>query len=241
MKHMHSSGMQLMTSIATGPVVGLLAGSLLIAGSAATALGAFVFTVDPSQSSVSLSGSALGTSLTAQGAGSLTTQYEGGLLVDVGSTAIQFPGQSLVVALDSGNWQPLSDGSVGSAPANYGATFNCFFTSGVAAARDIQVDVTSGALPLVNGAFDTQGITVSVPAAAPSVVAYRVEGSINDSGAVALAGESATGQVAQGSLVTVGSQLVLTIPINYTFVYSVLSANDTALTLTGQVLATSNL
>ncbi len=208
--------MRLTKSFTRGPVVGLLAGSLWIAGSGLTALGASVFTVDSSQSRVSISGSVLGTPLYAQGSGSLTTQYGGTLLADVGANAIQFTGQSQVVAFDSGSWH-------------------------VAAARDLQVDVTSGALALVNGQFDTQGISVFIPAGAPSSLAYRVQGGINESGAVSLAGESASGQVAQGSLVTMGSLQVLTIPIHYSFYFSLASPNDTTVTLTGQVVATRSL
>ncbi len=243
MKHMknHMKSVNLESTKSSAPGVGLLAGFLMIAGSGLTALGASVFTVDSSQSRVSISGSVLGTPLYAQGSGSLTTEYGGTLLADVGANAIQFSGQSQVAAFDSGSWQPLSDGSGGSEPANYGVAASYFLTTAVAAARDLQVDVTSGALALVNGKFDTQGITVSIPAGAPSSLAYRVQGGINESGAVSLAGESAGGQVAQGSLVTVGSLQVLTIPIHYSFYFSLASPNDSTVTLTGQVVATRSL
>ena len=216
---------QLTRPFAQGRVVGLLAGSLWIAGSGLTARGADVFTVDTGQSRVSISGTVMGARIQAQGSGSLTAQYGGTLLADASGNTIRFPGQSQVVAIDSGTWQPLSDGSAGSEPANYGGTASYFSAAGVAAARDLRVDVSSGALALVNGRFDTEGITVSIPDEAASSLAYRVQGAINKSGAVSLAGGRASGQVAQGSVITAGGLQVLTIPIHYSFDFSLVSPN----------------
>jgi hypothetical protein len=226
---------------AMGRVVGLLAGSLWIAGMGQTALGAYVFTVDSSQSRVSISGNVMGAPIHAQASGSLTAHYGGTLVAEVSGNTILFPGESQVVAMDSGSWEPQSDGSAGSESANYGGTASLFATTGVAAVRDVEGDVTSGALALVNGRFDTHGITVSIPGGAPSSIAYRVRGGFNESGAVALGGQSASGQSAQGSLMTAGDQQVLTIPINYRFYFSLASPNDTTVDLTGQVVAIRNL
>lgn len=240
---MNAVSMQLMKrkSFSTGRVVGLLAGSLWIAGVTLTARAVDVFTVDPSQSYVSVSGSVVGNALEPQGAGSLTTHCQGSLLVEVGANAIQFPGQSQVVALDSGNWEPLADGSDGGAPANFGGAASFFLTDGVAAARHVQADMASGSIVLVNGQFDTAGITFLIPAGAGSSLAYRVTGAIDDSGAITLDGQSATGQVAQGSIATVGGQAVLTLPIRYTFKFSLVSNDDTTVNLTGQLVATRSL
>src|SRR5947207_11390717 len=224
---MKSADMPLAKPFALGRVLGLLAGSLWIAGAGQTALGAYVFTLDSSQSRVSISGNVMGAPIHAQGSGSLTAQYGGALLAEVSGDALLFPGQSEVVAIDSGSWEPQPDGSAGSESANYGGTASYFATTGVAAVRDLDVDVTSDALALVNGRFDTEGITVSIPGGAPSSMAYRVQGAFNESGAVALGGQSASGQSAQGSLTTVGNQQVLTIPINYRFYFSLASPDDT--------------
>ncbi len=238
---MNTSIRQLRKLLPTLPTTVVLAGALLITGSGLTAFGTDTFTVVPSESSVSISGSVLGAPITAQGPGSLTAQYSGSVLVNVGNGVIQFPGQSQVIAVDSGSWQPLSDGSAGSASANYGATASYSFGTGVAAARDIVADLTSGTVGLVNGQFDTQGITCTIPDTAVSSAAYRLQGFINTSGTVSLAGNSATGETAQGSLVTVGNVQILTIPINYTFYFSLVSTNDTVITLTGQLVATHTL
>jgi hypothetical protein len=68
-----------------------------------------------------------------------------------------------------------------------------------------------------------------------------VQGAIDASGSLALAGEGAGGLIARGSLMTVGSQQIMTIPINYRFVFSLVSENDTIVNLTGQVVATRSL
>jgi len=231
---------QFSTPITPGPMSGLLAGVLWLAGWAPTALGADVFTVNTTQSYVSISGRVLGQPLHEQRAGSLTTRYSGTLIAEVGSDTIQFPGQSQVVAMDNGSWEPLSDGSEGSESANYGGTASYFLTTGVAALRQVQLDVTSGVVAVANGQFDTEPLTFSIPGDAGCSLAYRVEGAYNDSGVTSLDGKSATGQQTMARLTTEGSQQVLTIPINYTMYFSLLNNNDTTVTLTGQLVATQS-
>ena len=182
----------------------------------------------------------MGAPIHEQGSGSLTAQYRGTLVVEVSGNTLLFPGQSEVVAIDSGNWEPQSDGSAGSESANYGGTASQFGTTGVAAVRDVVMDVASDELTLVNGRFNTEGITVFIPDGASSSIAYRVRGAFNESGVVALEG-SGSGQSAQGSLMDVGHQQVLTIPINCRFLFSLVSNNDTIVNLTGQVVAIRNL
>ena len=218
-------------------IIGLWAGSAFPGGPVLPAVGADVFTVDTSQSRVTVSGSVSGSTLQEQGPGSLTTQFGGSLLVAISGNTIQFPGQSQVVALNSGSWEPRADGSDGSEPANYGGKASHFLARGVAAIRHAQVDVTSGTVPLVDGRFGTQAITFSIPIGAPSSLAYQTEGAFDSSGAVPLGGRSATGQQSEGSLTVVGGQQVLTIPINYRVYFSLLSENDTVVYLNGQLVA----
>jgi hypothetical protein len=236
-----SISMQLTKPLKINPVVGLLAVSIWIAGSGLTALGADVFILDTSQSYVSISGNVVGSPIREQGPGSLTAHYGGTLLAEVSADTIQFPGQSQMVAFNSGSWQPLADGGDGSEPANYGGTATAFFTTGVAAIREMRADVTSGVVAITDGRFDTQGLTFFIPADAPSSLSYRLRGLYNSSGVESLRGESATGQEAQASLTTAGDQQVLAIPINYTFYYSLVAQNDSAVTLRGQLVATRSL
>src|SRR5439155_4649572 len=92
------------------------------------------------------------------------------------------PGPKQVVAVNSGSWQPLADGSDGSEPANYGGTATAFLTTGVAAVREARVDVTSGALAISDGRFDTQGLTFTIPSGASTSLSYRLRGANNSSG-----------------------------------------------------------
>src|ERR1043166_6537110 len=104
---MKLKSMQSTTSFPRGFALGLVAGACWLAAPALTAVGAEVFTVDSTQSTVSISGTVAGQTLHEQGAGSLTTHYQGTLVADVGVDTIQFPGQSQVVAINNGSWQPL--------------------------------------------------------------------------------------------------------------------------------------
>ena len=77
-----------------------------------------VFTIDPNQSSLTITGSISGTSFVQQGPGSLTTKYDGTIQATQTAGTIQFTGLSLITAQTNGSWQPLTNGSLGSAPAN---------------------------------------------------------------------------------------------------------------------------
>src|SRR5687767_8362872 len=83
-----------------------------------------VFTIDPDQSSIAISGSvrtSVGSSqIEAQGPGSLTTSYSGTIRTERGNNTVQFLSGSSIDASISGNWRPLSTGAAGSAAADYG-------------------------------------------------------------------------------------------------------------------------
>src|ERR1039457_250781 len=91
---------------------------------ALTTTTADVFTLDTNQSSLTVSGTVQGAAIAQQAPGSLTTKYGGTLQVTQTGDTIQFGGPSLITALASGNWQPLTNGSAGLAPANYGASIS---------------------------------------------------------------------------------------------------------------------
>src|ERR1043166_2807517 len=231
----------LITPFGASRATGLLAGCLLLAAATRPAVGAESFTVDSSQSYISLSGEVLGLTLQEQGSGSLTTHFQGTVVAAIGTDSIQFPGQSQVVAMDSGSWQPRADASDGSEPANYGAEASGFFSTGVAALRGFEMDITSGAVAFVNGQFDPQSLTFSGPDGASSSLAYRVDGALQSSGVLSLAGRSLTGQSTLATVTTTGNLQVLTIPVHYQLYFSLTSQNDTTVTLTGQLVATRSL
>ncbi len=79
-----------------------------------------VFSIDPTRSFLAISGNVLGSELTSQGPGSLTTSLLGAVRFAADGGSIRFPGDSRIVAATNGSWQPLVDGSKGSAPASFG-------------------------------------------------------------------------------------------------------------------------
>jgi hypothetical protein len=198
-----------------------------------------VFTLDTNQSSLTISGTVQGASLAQQGAGSLTTHYGGAIEVTQTASSIQFPGQSLIAAMNSGNWQPLADGSAGVAPANYGAAVN--LAAGLvkvkAALHSLVLDVTSPALTLNRtGQFASTNLTFLIPTNANSALSYLVTGLINSSGSTALSGQSTNNVTTLATLETNGQAQTLTIPVNAQFTFSANSTNDTILNLAGQLV-----
>jgi hypothetical protein len=197
-----------------------------------------VFTVDPEQSQVTISGTVLGGPVTNQGPGSLTTKFSGTIRVSVSGGILQFTGQSQLLGETNGSWQPLSDGTGGSAPADYGGYANVGIAAGNAALRDLLFDVVSPPLTLNAGKFDSSSLTFLFPANATSTLAYNVTGLLSKHGVIALSGY-ATNKITALSTLGVGAtgNQTLTIPIDATYFFKVLTANDTVIRLTGQLVA----
>ena len=200
-----------------------------------------VFSLDPNQSSLTISGTVQGANLAQQGAGSLTTHYGGVIQATQTASSIQLPGQSSIEAMNTGNWQPLADGSAGLAPANYGALVN--LAAGLvkvkAALRSLVLDVTSPALTINSaGQFASTNLTFLIPTNANSALSYLVTGLMDSSGSTALSGQSTNNVTAFATLVTNGEAQTLTIPVNAQFMFSATSTNDTILNLVGQLVAT---
>jgi len=213
-------------------------GIVLVALGPGTACGlAQVFTLDASRSSVTISGTVVGGTITSQGPGSLTSQIGGTLQVAAVGNTIQFTGQSQILAQTNGNWEPKSDGSAGSEPADFGGGANLGIASGVAALRDIRLDVISPAINLTGGQFDSTVLTFLFPSNSLSSIAYNVSGLISKHGNAVFTGYATNKVTALGSLTTAGNQQTLTIPVDATFLLKLLSANDTVIRLQGQLVA----
>lgn len=214
----------------------LLAGALLILNPGLPVL-ADSLTLDTNQSAITISGSIAGFSFVEQGAGSLTTRYGGTIQAGLAAGTIQFTGQSVIQAQNNGSWQPKADGTTGSEPANYGATANGGIATAKAALRNIQLDATSPAITVSNGQFDSASLVFGFPSSATSTLAYNVTGLISKSGAKALTGYATNKVTSLATLTTAGGQQTLTIPVDATFLFTVLSANDTTINLKGQLVA----
>ena len=153
-------------------------------------------------------------------------------------TTIQFPGQSLILALTNGSWQPKPDGSAGNAPADYGGSANAGVATATTALRNIQLDALSPVVSISNGQFDAGSVTFLFPSNAPSAIAYRVTGLINRAGFEALSGYGTNTITSLASLTNAGGQQVLSLPIQARFILSLLSTNDSTINLSGQLVAT---
>ncbi len=114
-----------------------------------TLLSLTTFTVDDTQSFLTLSGGVGSIQLMSQAPGSLVTAYTGSLQADVDFTngLIKFVKGDGIMAEDSGDWQPRADGSLGAEPADYGGRIN-FLGMANFAFRDIDLKLSSNQLPL---------------------------------------------------------------------------------------------
>ena len=102
---------------------------------------------------------------------------------------LQFPGQSVIAAQTNGSWQPLHDGSAGSAPADFGGKANLLgLASGLAALRNIQLDVFAAPIPVNGGTFDSSSLTFGFFTNALSSLDYNVSGLLSKSGSLPLTG-----------------------------------------------------
>ena len=212
----------------------------LALSSASRQVSAEAFALDESQSLISLSGSLIGYPISEQGSGSLTTHYTGTINVDATPTNIQFTGNSLLDARTNGVWEPLPGGGQGTAPADYGAQASSSFPplTAKAALRNLLLDVVSGTLPLNGTNFDASTLVFIFPSNSTASLDYRVTGFLSYSASQPLAGYSTNAATSAGSLVTSGDKQTLRIPISVTLTFTLVSPNDSFLTLNGEFVAT---
>ncbi|HTL56308.1 MAG TPA: hypothetical protein VL361_11560 [Candidatus Limnocylindrales bacterium] len=196
------------------------------------------FLINSNQSSITISGTVLGTQIMSQGPSSLTAKVGGTLEAAVAGSSIEFVGQSQIHVNNSGTWQPKADGTAGSEPANYGAMGTTILGSGVAALRDVLLDLTNGSIAINNGQFDSSSLTLFFPTQATSTFAYNVSGLLSQHGVELLTGYATNKVTTMGTINGPAGQQTITIPVNATFVFSLVSAGDTVVTLKGQLVAT---
>lgn len=201
------------------------------------------FTLDPSRSSVALSGSASGAALKPQGPGSLEAVYDGTLVLDVGPSEIRFVGGSRIAPRETGSWQPGPKGADGSAPASYGGKAQLgaglFSISAVAATRRILLDLVGGTpFPLQSGTFNAAGLGFQFVETNNPVLDYKTSGIANEKDGMALSGLATNQPAGMSTLVTEGTVQTLTLKVSATFVFELLLPDDSSLSLSGQLVAT---
>jgi hypothetical protein len=201
------------------------------------------FTVDPARSSVTLSGSASGAPLQAQGPGSLEAVYDGTVVLDVGPSEIRFVGGSRIAPREPNAWQPGPKGADGSAPASYGGKAKLgaglFSINAVAATRRILLDLLgSTPFPLQSGTCNAAGLGFQFVETNNPVLDYRTSGIANEKDGMALSGLATNQLAGMSTLVTEGDVQTLTLKVSATYLFELLIPDDSSLSLTGQLVAT---
>lgn len=205
------------------------------------------WTVQSSSSSLTMSGalssgSTFLASVSPQGSGSLTASYGGTL-----QTEQNAPGGSPIdiafltanlIANNSGNWDPLPTGFLGTAPANYGALINLGFFGGAnIAQRNIAAELSGAAVPLSGFPYSAQTFSSSLDFefTAGTTVARNTSGGILAFDPfdpnIPLAGQG--GSFASNGSITYGpggdaGVATLTIPVSFTIASFVTGLDTTS-------------
>ncbi|NIA06627.1 MAG: PEP-CTERM sorting domain-containing protein [Actinobacteria bacterium] len=194
------------------------------------------FTIDQQSSSLTLSGEALGSvPLQEQSSGSLTTTYQGTINAQIGST-IQFD-IAVADADVSGDYLPDSIGNLNTAPGDYGAYAYYLLTDLYAAVREFIFDMNSAPITLTGNSFDASSITIITT---QGYMDWNTAGAFgNDQGREDLAGNSNLNQASNGSLVIVGLDVTLTVPIDFTMYFDLSGdgQDDSWVNVTGDIVA----
>lgn len=210
---------------------------LLLAGG----LSAAEFQVDPDRSPIAVSGNLSSFPVREQAPGSLSSKLAGMLSVDVEASRLTFLEGPFVRVLENGSWEPKPDGEAGEAPACFGGRVSILIASALAAGRDMEFTLASSALELADGAFDAGALQFAFPIGGKAAFDYRVTGALTDSARVPLEGTATNASTLPGTLVTEGTVQTLTIPLDATYVFSLLAENDAEVRIEGTLVATRTL
>lgn len=197
------------------------------------------FTIDPAQSSLTISGTFSGFDITPQAPGSLTTRYAGTIEAEVTSSNILFWGGSVIEAQTNGIWEPGQGGVAGSAPGDYGGEVVNLFVNGKAALRNVVFDVASDDLPVNDDKFDSLGLRFSFVLASGSVIDYTYTSLLGGggSGSPALTGILTNSASTNATLALQGDEAALFVPVDISGSLTVASPNDVLYRFRGQIVA----
>jgi hypothetical protein len=206
-----------------------------------------VFTLDSTQSQITLSGMVFGSVFTPQGSNSLTANYSGTINADLTGTSIQFTGGSLVAAETNGIWQPAPGGAMGSAPADYGATNNALLGIGITgvpgnfALRNLLLDLTSPQLPTTNATFDGSALTFICITNTASIDYYYASAATTTNSGTAFLNGYSTNSISTGASVSTNlGTITLILQVNATFTNTLLGIPRALVAnLSGQLVATA--
>ncbi len=194
-----------------------------------------VFTINPLQSMLTLSGVLAGSTATPQPPSGFLTSYSGTIDATVLANSVQFNGAQAVAA-NSGNYSPMAGGGAGTAPGNYGGMFTAGgFFPGTFALRGLMASLSSGAISLTGGSFDASQLMFSVLAGSAD---YRVA-ALAMMGTASLVGDTGQNGMGNGTISIVNGVQTLTIPIDVTIIFTAVNANDSMFRLQGLIVATA--
>ena len=204
-----------------------------------------VFSVMEEESILSLSGTALGIAIEAQGEGSLSAAYSGTLRILLADDKIQFQPASQIDAQPSGEWEPKSGGKSGSAPANYGGIVpgNALFGNTFAAARNVKFTLASDWIDLNDkneetSEFSAASLLFAIPADFGSVLDTATLGLFPIRTATPIDGISGLNRPqTPAALAVQGKIQTLTIPVQAEVFARILSDDDLKLIFSGQIVA----
>jgi hypothetical protein len=212
-----------------------------------------LFKIDPTQSSLTFSGSTAGAgggtaaSWGPQSPGSLTTSATGWIVVNKGAGFIEFLPGGATVLTQTNLAEPGIHGGADVAPADFAGEVT--IGSGIAetrifgAVRNLQWTTSSDTLSLDGGfflsTFDASGVSFSTVAGAKPSLDYRENGLVvlagfKDLGAQTLANTATNGQIS--SFPDAGQ--TMTLPVNASLpLPSPLPGGNSALNITGTIVA----
>ncbi|HEX3146643.1 MAG TPA: FG-GAP-like repeat-containing protein [Gemmataceae bacterium] len=199
------------------------------------------FAVDPTQSTLTLSGNVAGNSIQQQGAGSLTSSYTGAMAADVDFTANTINITNTGTLLDasvSGNWKPNVGGGGGTAPADYGGKVTIIFANVYVAIRNTLASMnTAGAVPLTGtGAARTFDSTQNL-AITGGTADYDASSLGQGTGTSDMSGNSGTNASGSASSITDqgGGVYQLSVPVDLT-INTTVSGQAATLHMVGQMV-----
>ena len=200
------------------------------------------YTIDPSQSTLTLLGTLTDNSASQQTAGSLTTSYSGTIIADRTPGRIEFHGGSLLnAALQASNQQPREDATPGSRPADYGRTApGPFGSTTLEALRDLELDVfddTFGTgIPIAgNNTFASNSLQLQIDNGESDSLFGNTGTEVDLSGK----GTSNSNGNGASSVVVNGSTETLTLKFSSGAIgYSISQTGDSSISFTGTIVAT---
>jgi hypothetical protein len=196
------------------------------------------YTINQAQSFLSVGGNLTGNPAFPQTSNSTTTSYNGLINLDRTGNTLQFNAGSALNAVNLGTKQaPFTDGSPGTAFANYGRTADGpFFSTTNEALRNFKLDIESDPFLISGTSFNSgSGNLALIVLTGDSDFAYGTT-----PGEVSLAGKGTANGASTPSTLTTSAGIE-TLHLYFStgqILYTAASSNDSSLTFFGEIVAT---